>query len=272
VVLLVPGTSVTPEENWGWNYLQSLPQQGFDTCTVRLPRRGLDDIQLASEYVVHAIRTIHARTRGKVDILGHSQGGLEPRWALKFWPDTRGMVDDVISLASPHHGTLSATLLAPWPAATIATLQMRQNSEFIRVLNQDDETPGTPSYTSIYSSTDDLVQPQLFKSTSFLEGATNIRVQDVCPMRYVSHVGMAVDAVVHALVMDALKHPGGADPGRLAPGTCFHLLQPRVDLVFALHTPALWHSVNSVELLLPVFAEPPLADYARRRPLVVVGR
>lgn len=33
---------------------------------------------------------------------------MVPRWALRFWPDTRAMVDDVIGLDPSHHGTLDA--------------------------------------------------------------------------------------------------------------------------------------------------------------------
>ncbi|CAN5465043.1 hypothetical protein BH18ACT1_BH18ACT1_06010 [soil metagenome] len=77
-VLLVHGTFVTPEENWSWNYGRALPARGYDVCTVRLPARATGDIQVASEYVVHAVRRIAAQSGGKVDVLGHSQGGLEP--------------------------------------------------------------------------------------------------------------------------------------------------------------------------------------------------
>jgi hypothetical protein len=65
--------------------------------------------------------------------------------------------------------------------------------------------------TSIYSETDDLVQPY---ETSMLDGATNIAVQDLCPGRPVDHIALAYDAVAFALTIDALDHPGPADAGR----------------------------------------------------------
>lgn len=48
----------------------------------------------------------------KVSIVGHSQGALEGRWAIKFWPDIRNSVDDMIGLGAPYHGTAGANLVA----------------------------------------------------------------------------------------------------------------------------------------------------------------
>ena len=46
-VLLVHGTNVTPEENWGWNYGHVLPDLGYDVCTVALPSRARVDAQVS---------------------------------------------------------------------------------------------------------------------------------------------------------------------------------------------------------------------------------
>jgi putative serine esterase DUF676 len=51
---------------------------------VTLPGTGMGDIQVAGEYVVYAIRTMHAAYGGRIDIVGHSQGGMVPRWALRL--------------------------------------------------------------------------------------------------------------------------------------------------------------------------------------------
>ena len=104
-VLLVPGTNVTPQE-FAWNYQNSFRAQGRPFCTIELPLQGMADIQVSGEYLVYAIRTMHARAGRRVDVMGHSQGGMVPRWALRFWPDTRAMVDDLVGLAPSNHGTL----------------------------------------------------------------------------------------------------------------------------------------------------------------------
>lgn len=218
-VILVHGTFAEPEENWGWNYAAALPERGYDVCTVRLPDRSLGDIQLSSEYVVHAVREMASRSGEKVDVLGHSQGGLQPRWAVKWWPDVRAAVDDLVTLASPHHGTIPADLA--WEFGCFdSCMQMSRNSNFVAALNRDDETPGEVSYTSVYSLTDELVQPAAPEATAALDGGVNVLVQELCPGRPAEHAQFAADAAVHAVVMDAFDHPGPFDPERFDPLAC----------------------------------------------------
>jgi len=230
-VLLVHGTGATAQENWGWNYALVLPTLGYDVCLVQLPGRALGDIQTSAEYVVYAIRSMYAATGQKVNIMGHSQGPLEPRWALKYWPSLQSQVDHLVMLAAPNHGTAVAD---PALACTAGCLQMKQGSAFLAALDAGDETPGTVSYTSIYSLTDELVQPAAPTPTAALDGATNILMQDVCTGRYVEHVQFADDAAVYALVMDAFNHPGeGADPSRIDKNVCSQGTFPGVDFVKA---------------------------------------
>src|SRR5436190_11826336 len=86
-ILLVPGTTMTPEVNFSWNYERALSTLGLPYCTIELPNRAMSDIQVAGEYVVYALRKMskferHARAR-KVQVIGYSQGGMVPRWALR---------------------------------------------------------------------------------------------------------------------------------------------------------------------------------------------
>jgi triacylglycerol esterase/lipase EstA (alpha/beta hydrolase family) len=152
--------------------------------------------------------------------MGHSQGPLEPRWALKWWPSLRAEVDDFIMLAAPNHGTVVA---APWYWCFASCQQMKTGSKFLAALNAGGETPAGPSYTSIYSLTDELVQPAAPQATSALAGdsnTANVAIQSVCPGRFVEHVQMAADAAVFGVVMDALSHPGPADPARVDRAVC----------------------------------------------------
>ncbi|MDQ3758390.1 MAG: lipase family protein [Actinomycetota bacterium] len=212
VVLLVHGTFTNEYESWSGGYLKALPKRGYDVCTVRLPRRALGDIQRTSEYVVFSIRRLAARADTKVDVIGHSQGTLQPRWALRWWDDVRLKVDDYISLAGPHHGAQSANELCKVARCAPSVWQQRRGSNFLAALNRGNETPRGPSYTSIFSRDDELVIPH---STSRLSGASNILVQDLCPVRYVSHAGMLWDAVTYWLVVDALENRGPARADRV---------------------------------------------------------
>jgi triacylglycerol esterase/lipase EstA (alpha/beta hydrolase family) len=60
---------------------------------------------------VFAIRRMHRLSGQKVSIVGHSHGGMNFRWALRYWPDVRQMVDDAVSLAGNNHGTETVNAL-----------------------------------------------------------------------------------------------------------------------------------------------------------------
>jgi triacylglycerol lipase len=260
-VLLVHGTGLTAEESWSWNLAETLPALGFDVCLVHLPDRAWGDIQRSAEYVVHAVRTIAGRSGRRVDVVGHSQGGLEPRWAIRFWPDVRDLVDDLVTLASPHHGTFSADGLCATGRCPPAVWQMRHGSRFLAALNAGDPTPGPVSHTSLRSLTDELVQPP---ATAVLPGASNVLIQDLCPGRPVHHGGMLHDAVAFAVLLDALARPGPADPRRIGPPPCARATMPGVTLVDALAGNAILYSNGLRSLLRAPMArrEPPLAAYA----------
>src|SRR5690242_19523837 len=86
VVLLSPGTATTSIESFGWNWEPALNQLGIPWCAMDLPEQALGPIDVAAQYIVHAIRTVSARSGRKVDVLGWSQGGMSMRWSLRFWP------------------------------------------------------------------------------------------------------------------------------------------------------------------------------------------
>jgi hypothetical protein len=225
-VLLVHGTGSTPEESWSWNWVEVLPAAGFDVCTVELPGYALVDIQLSSEYVVYAVRRMHVLTGQPISIIGHSQGTLQPRWALRWWDDVREIVDDYISMAGPHHGIAFAETCVTLQGCAEAMWQMRSDSRFLDALNAGDETPGAVSYTSLYTDDDESITPV---TTAELDGAVNVRIQALCPNREVGHGGFLHDAVVFALVIDALTHPGPADPARVTPATCGESHMPGIS-------------------------------------------
>ncbi|HEV2821097.1 MAG TPA: hypothetical protein VGW11_11370, partial [Solirubrobacteraceae bacterium] len=131
-VLLVHATGSTPEENWAI-FLPLLRDRGRTVCTVRLEERAVIDIQRNSEYVVYAIREMAQRSGRTVAVVGHSQGGLEPRWALRYWHDTRDMVSDVVQFGTPNRGTQLSNMACERSedGCSPAAWQQRQGSAFL---------------------------------------------------------------------------------------------------------------------------------------------
>jgi len=267
-ILLVPGTDLDPGPNYSWNYERAFAALHWPYCTVTLPDHTTGDIQTAGEYVVYALRTVAALSHRQVDVLGYSQGGMLPRWALRFWPDTRVLVHDLIALDPSNHGTLDATATCQQQCSA-ADWQQASGAHFMDALNSGAETFAGIDYTVIYSRTDEIVVPNLDASgsSSLHTGGgqiANIAVQQICPADVSEHLAMgSYDAVGYALVVDALTHSGTADPARIPPTVCASPFQPGVDpSTFASDYGAYLNAIGQAQQNAPqVPAEPALKCY-----------
>ncbi len=235
-VLLNPGTSTTPTENFGWNWEPALDMLGIPWCAYTAPNQALNRIDVSGEYLVYAIRTMYALAGRRIAIIGHSQGGMSMRWALRFWPDTRAMVEDVVGLEPDNHGT---TVIGPGLCATTgcppADWQQISSSNFIQALNSGTETFPGISYTNLYSTHDELATPDSGPNdcTSCLSVGggqiSNVELQSLCPLDLSEHLAAGTtDPVAYALGVDAITHPGPADPARIPSSVCLQLLMPGV--------------------------------------------
>jgi hypothetical protein len=235
-VLLNPATGVTADQNYSWNWEPALDKLGIPWCAYTAPHSTLDDIQTSGEYLVHAIRTMYAMAGRKIAVMGHSQGGMSMRWPLRFWPDTRKLVDDVIGFSGSNHGT---TVLGPGTCSDgcpPADWQQGSGSNFIKAINSDAETFPGISYTEIYTHTDEVVQPannNQDASAALHTGGgaiTNVATQDVCPSDVYEHLGIGtIDPVAYAIAVDALTHAGPADLARISKSVCSETVMPGVN-------------------------------------------
>ncbi len=187
-----------------------LRADGYDVTIFGLPGSGLGDIGTISGNLASKVAAVRARTgAARVDLIGHSQGGLVIRHFLKY----RGgasVVDSAISLGAPHYGAAVANLLTLLGLGTcagvVACRQMTIGSPFLAALNAGDDTIGNVRYTNIASVNDGIVQPF---TTSFLNddgNNTNVKVQKQCPLRSVGHVALPYDGTVYSGIQDALAH------------------------------------------------------------------
>lgn len=235
VVLLIPGTTVDPGEAFDWNYRKVLTAQGIPACDVTLPEHTNGDIQVAAEYVVDAVRRIHARSGRRVVLLGWSQGASTlPRWAIRFWPDIRPMISSLVGLAPLNNiGSAVATGACAIGRCVPAAWQQRRDSAFMDALNSGQQTFPEIAYTAIFTRTDEVVTPNVDGALSVLPAGpnvTNVAVQDVCPTDVSEHLAIIASPGAYAVAIDAIRHPGApADLRRAAPpAVCLPALMPGV--------------------------------------------
>jgi triacylglycerol esterase/lipase EstA (alpha/beta hydrolase family) len=205
-VLIVGGTS-SPEFALA-TLACRLRKDGFTVFTMALGGRGFGDIAVSARSVAERVDAIRAETgAAKVDLIGHSQGGLESRYYLKFLGGGDG-VGTYVSLGTPQYGSGLANLgrLISRCLRLVALQQMAIGSPFLADLNAGDDTPGAARYVSIYTALDALVQP--FGKARLADDAINVDVLSHCPLRFVGHLGLLLDGAVYGLVRSALQ--GGA--------------------------------------------------------------
>lgn len=141
-----------------------------------------------SSYVNQVLASTGA---SQVDIVTHSMGGLNSRYYLKFLGGVN-RVDDWVSLAGPNHGTSLANFCF-WETSCV---EMRPNSTFLNNLNAGDETPGAVSYSTFWSSCDEVISPP---TSTILSGAANTQV--AC----MGHSDLRTEASVYTGVLAAVR-------------------------------------------------------------------
>jgi triacylglycerol esterase/lipase EstA (alpha/beta hydrolase family) len=137
--------------------------------------------------------TLAATGQPGIVLVCHSMGGLVARaWLAKHGARS---VARVVTIASPHHGTVLAGLGLGDNAR-----QMRRGSDFFRALeaSEGERGPMCP-FTSIYTLHDTLVAPQ---DTSRLPWAKNVELFGW------GHVGILGAGETHLLVAEELRQAG----------------------------------------------------------------
>ncbi|MFI8299342.1 esterase/lipase family protein [Streptomyces nigra] len=229
-VVLVHGTFANSVDNWLFlaPYLTDRGYCVFSLDYGQLPGvpffNALGPIDKSAEQLSAFVDKVLAATgAGKADLVGHSQGGMMPRYYLKFLGGAP-KVNALVGIAPNNHGTtLSglANLLPYFPgagdllnAATPALAQQVAGSDFMERLNAGGDTVPGVRYTVIATQYDEVVTPY---RTQFLSGSsvTNVLIQDKCALDLSEHalVGLT-DRIAFHEVANAL------DPARATPTTC----------------------------------------------------
>ncbi|WP_236553749.1 esterase/lipase family protein [Nocardioides sp. AX2bis] len=208
-VVLVNGTFETMEKNWV-TMSPYLADRGYCVFAFNYGNRATGPIGKSARELKRFVRTVRQATDARrVDLVGHSQGGMMPRFYLRFL-DGAAKVDDLVGIAPSNHGTEMATEVegdSPCPACE----QQAAGSRFLTRLNRGGDTVPGPDYTVISTKLDEVVTPY---QSQFLDGprrrVTNTLLQDVCPTVLIEHDQAPNDPVTQQIVLDALRADGPA--------------------------------------------------------------
>jgi triacylglycerol esterase/lipase EstA (alpha/beta hydrolase family) len=191
-----------------------LRARGLDVTVWVPPNLGLDDIDGNVGLLGRTIESVRRRTRAaKVDLIGHSQGGVAARRYVQL---TGGdaPVQTLVSMGSPQQGSEVGALADFMVAAGLfnwaeGLKQLVAGSDFLYEMNEQlDPTPGDVRYVAIGTQQDEVTKPV---ARSAIPGGEHAVMQDACPDRSVGHFGLLEDAWVHQVVFSVLA--GGPAEG-----------------------------------------------------------
>jgi triacylglycerol lipase len=179
---------------------------------------GVAEMQRSARELRDFVAGVRAQTgAAKVSLVGHSQGGLMPRYYIKHLGGA-GEVEDLVGLAPSNHGT--ANPLAPLAGSSCpACRQQVRGSAFLQELNSGDESPGDVSYTQLVTRYDQVVIPYTSGYLAPDANVTNLTLQDLCPNDTSEHLRIPYDPPAIAVALNALARPGPADPAFRPPCT-----------------------------------------------------
>ena len=241
-VVLVHGLLATAAENWSY-VSPRLASAGY--CVFALTYGERPDFpyiggilpmeESAQELDTFVDRVLEATGATEVDLVGHSEGTVMPQWWLKFLGGA-AVTNHYVAITPIYQGTtllgtdilLEAARTAS-PAVLSAFLgglrlvcgscdSFVRDSDFLRTLYGDGviAIPGV-TYTTIMTKYDELVVPY---TSGYLDSpaATNIVLQDVCPLDFSEHAAVAFDPVVMQMILN------GLDPSTARAPSCGQLL------------------------------------------------
>lgn len=173
-------------------------------------------IERSAQQLSAFVQRVRAVTgAAQVDLVGWSQGGMMPRWYMRF-EGGAPWIHELVGLAASNHGTnfnrLSSLLVAgaahglPTPLTVTgcpACDEQLVGSAFLGALNAGGDIVAGVHYVVIETTHDEVVTPY---TSAFLAGpgVENITLQAQCPADPVEHLGLPYDSAAIADVINAL--------------------------------------------------------------------
>lgn len=218
-LVLVHGTMGVAWANW--IYLsQALADRGYCVFALEYGHRpgnpfpGMAHIEESAPQLATFVDGVLAATGAdKVDLVGHSQGGMMPRYYIRFLGGA-AKVNDLVGIAPSNHGTWHGTWF-PEIGFRIcnACIDQTPGSALLTKLNQDREVEPGVDYTTIITRYDEMVVPwQGQKLSGPAHQLTNVVLQDACPRHFSEHALIVVSDLTVQWIDNALTREGPADP------------------------------------------------------------
>ncbi|MER5638965.1 alpha/beta fold hydrolase [Kitasatospora sp. NPDC002227] len=231
-VVLVHGTFENRHDNWA-GAAPLLADNGYCVYTFNyggapgFPVQGTGHVAASARQLAAFVDQVLAATgAARADLVGHSQGGMMPRYYLKYLGGA-AKVARLVGIAPSNNGTTidgitelarQLDLLEPanavLDAACPACVEQEQGSPFLTDLNAGGETLPGVDYTVIASRFDEVVTPY---TNAFLPAGphvTDLTVQDQCALDASDHLEIAADPVALTDMLNAL------DPAHPRPVPC----------------------------------------------------
>ena len=221
-VVLVHGTLANMDDNWQAaspvlvNHGYCVFAFNYGGSSTSSDIQGTGDIAASAQQLAAFVNEVLAATgAAKVDIVGHSQGGMMPRYYIN---DLGGAakVATLVALAPSNYGTTLDGLTAlgrqlgiiiPINSALstvcAACAQQEEGSAFLDALNTSPTVPGV-NYTVIESRDDEVVTPYTNAFLPTAPNVTNITVNRQCVLDSSDHLEIAADPVAMADMLNAL--------------------------------------------------------------------
>lgn len=209
-VILVHGTVENQRSNWNAMSPQ-LKNDGYCVYTFNYGAGsftggqfyGLKPIsQSAAELKTFVDKVLASTKKTKVDLVGHSQGGMMPRWYIQFLGGA-SKVRNLVALAPSNQGTTLSGIagladIIPGLADVFVYSWCESckdqvvGSAALTTLNANGGTSAGVKYTNILTNQDEVVTPY---TNGKLSGSnvTNITVQDGCPIDMGEHLAISYD-------------------------------------------------------------------------------
>jgi pimeloyl-ACP methyl ester carboxylesterase len=217
-VVLVNGTFSNAQDDFG-ALAPTLANAGYCVYTFSYGApssqfvQSIGSVPASAQTLASEVQQVLAQTgAAKVDLIGHSQGGLLAEYYAKILGGAR-YVHDLIGLSPTTHGTTLdglATLAGVFPgantivgAACPACADQEAGSAVVQQLDNGPIAQPGVHYTIIETLNEFVVTPA---GSSLINepGVTNEYVQQACPFDSVDHADLPYDPVVFQEIFNAL--------------------------------------------------------------------